>query len=539
MKRRILFLYCAVLVSLAFLSLRILILCQGNKSEQVLDGQYSRRLDVVSHSGFIYDKDLCLLSHEKENCVLLAVPSKIKANYTELSKQISNTAINADESEVFSLLSQNTPFVLLCRQNNELTALSGKDGIYVYDQYRQTNALARHLVGYKNGDGQGVSGLEKRYSDVLDSFEYELYAKFEADASGKFMSDGNFTLFSDGQSEKSGLVTTIDKEIQEFCDYLEGKFIQSGAVLVTDVNTGEILAMSSYPSYDKQNIAFYLDSDKGELLNRALCTFTPGSVFKLVVAAAALEKNSSLCDFEYDCTGKTEVDGNTFHCHEKSGHGKQNLAQAFSNSCNTYFIELGNKIGLSCIVKMCERLGLGQINDIDGLESVGATIPSEDRKSKAYLANISFGQGNLLVSPCDMARIVGACSTGYLCDLSVIKGTYDGKEVKPFERKENTRVLRQDTVTNLLAMMQMCVKEGTGKKAYLETVSTGGKTATAQTGSYYNDGTEKLHTWFCGIMSINSPKYCIIVLCDGNSRNNKHPAEIFKIISEKITNSSR
>lgn len=531
--------YCCVLLCFAFLSLRLLILCQGNKSEQVLDGQYSRKLDVVSHSGFIYDKDLNLLSHEKKQSVLLAVPANISANYDELSEQISKTAINTDQSMIFSLLSQKTPFVLLCEPNNDLTALSGKEGIYVYDEYQESSDVARHLIGYKNRDGQGVSGLEKLYSDVLDQFDYKLYVNFEADASGKFMPDGRFTLFSDGQNENSGLVATLDKDIQEFCDGLEGNYIQSGAVLVTDVNTGEIIAMSSYPTYDKENVAAYLESDKGELLNRTLCTFTPGSVFKLVVAAAALEQNSKLFDFEYECTGKTEVEGNIFHCHDKKGHGKQNLAQAFSNSCNTYFIELGSKIGLECIVQMCQKLGLGQTSNIDGLESYKATIPEKDNQSQSYLANISFGQGNLLVSPCDMAKVVGVCSTGFLNDLCVIKGTYDGKDIKEFERKEKTRVLNNDTVTKLLYMMEMCVKEGTGKKAMLETVNTAGKTATAQTGSYYNDGTEKLHTWFCGIMGVNSPKYCIIVLCDGNSRNNKVPAEIFKIISEKLTNSLR
>lgn len=539
MYRRVLFLYCTVLVCFSLLVLRLFVLSEGNKSKEVLDGQYTRKLDIVSHSGFIYDRNLELLSHEKNGAVLLAVPSRIKANYTELSKQISTASVNADENRVYGLLSEKMPFKLMCTPNNELTALSGKDGIFVFENYEETNSIAKHILGYKDVDKKGVSGLRKQYSDALKSFDYNLYAEYEADASGAIMSDGYFTLYSDGENGKNGLVTTIDKDIQEFCDALYGTYIESGAVVVTDINTGEILALSSYPEFDADNIYKSLSSDKGELLNRAFCTFTPGSVFKLVVAAAALEKDQNLIDFEYECTGKTDVDGSIFHCHDKNGHKNQTLCTAFANSCNTYFIELGNKIGLESIVDMCKKLGLGQGQNIDGLESTASSIPEGTEKSKTFAANISFGQGTLLVSPVDMARVVSACATGKLENLSIIKGTFDSKEIKAFKKQQGTQVLSQSTVEHLRQMMRMCVQEGTGKKAYVKTVNTGGKTATAQTGSYHNDGTEKLHLWFCGIIGTNSPKYCIIVFCDGNSRNNKHPAEIFKIISEKITNSSR
>ena len=115
-------------------------------------------------------------------------------------------------------------------------------------------------------------------------------------------------------------LTTIDKDVQDFCDSISDS-IQSGAVVVADARNGEILALSSYPSFDADNIAGVLDSDKGELINRAEYSFTPGSVFKIVVALSALEKDLSLYNLEYTCTGEMQVENDVFRCHKHSGHG--------------------------------------------------------------------------------------------------------------------------------------------------------------------------------------------------------------------------
>ncbi len=539
MQKRITLVYSLLLLIISLLTLRLYVLSNGNKSSLVLDGQYTRRVDIANHTGFVYDRNLNLLSHTKQNGVVFVVPEEITLPYATLCQNLSEICTNANSDEIFSLLMDNTPFKLTTNDEKAHEKISQVDGAYYYDTYEKSLQNALHLVGYTNKDGKGVCGLEKQYADVLDYFESEVYAVYESNASKAKLADGFLTFYDNGYSKNKGLVTTIDKQIQEFTDSLEGEYIQSGAVVVTNVQSGEIVALSSYPQFDLQNLSASLDSENGEFLNRALCTFTPGSVFKIVSAVTALEMDESLYDFEYECTGKVEVEQNIFHCHKRGGHGNQTLKEAFANSCNTYFIELVSRVGLESVVHMCEKIGVGQEINIDGIKTQKANIPSADNASASFVANISFGQGPLLLSPVDMANIMCVCTTGKIIPLSVIKGTFDGEKIEYFEKLPQKTILKQSTVLKMREMMRLCVTDGTGKSANVKAVSVGGKTATAQTGLYYEDGTEKLHTWFCGIIGINSPKYSIIIFCDANSRNNKSPAEIFSLLTEKIINWSK
>ena len=534
-QKRISAIYFIIMMSLAFLCVRLYALSQGNDSRTVLTGQYTRRLDIAQRSGFIYDRNLDLLSHRISGVSVTVNPDAVNNNYHDTAKAVSEIC-NVPVSEVYSLLSQNEVFTLHADKDVPPNKLSAYDGIYINNIYEEFYSVAPHILGYKNSDGKPISGLVKAHETALSAFSGRVYAKYEANAVSKSMNGSLFEIYDEMYTEESGVVTTLDKNLQEFTQSLGESVIDMGAIIITDVNTGEILALSSFPSYDSENIAEYLESDRGELINRACARFTPGSVFKLVVAAAALEKDMSLSDFSYECTGSITTETDTFRCHKQSGHSFQTLSDAFANSCNTYFIELGRKIGADAILETADKMGLGKDVFADFLHADAAQLFPESTFSENLLANVSFGQGPLLLSPLDMVNVTNCASTGLLPTLSLIKGIYKNGILHKTPKTAPERVLSENTCKCLRDMMKKCVSEGTGQKAYLEGVSSGGKTATAQTGQLDKNGNEVLHTWFCGIYPCNSPKYSIIILCDGNGRNTHLPAEIFAIVNKHLIN---
>lgn len=527
--------YCGFLMCLCFLCARLYRLSEGNRSLDVLGGQYSRKLDVAQRSAFVYDRNMQLISHKPDGYIILTDPAALEGSVNSLCAQLSDVSDKDADGLSDRLLSGKT-LLITADGSADVSELSEKKGMYVFPKYAETDGIAVHLMGYKNSDGIGMSGLQKEYTGILSELSGNVSAVYQANAVNAVMTDGGFTVCDKGYTTRDGVVLTIDKELQEFCDNLGKEYIDCGAVVVCDVKTGEILACSSFPEYDQKRVGDYLNSDRAELVNRVEKTFTPGSVFKLVVAAAALEQSKDNFDFEYTCTGSIEVGGETFRCHKKSGHGAQTLSDAFANSCNTYFVALGRKIGMEQIVKTARNMGLGQPVFADILSSDAANLPDNTDSDEKLLANISFGQGTLLVSPLDMINVTNVCATGFLPTLSAVKGIYSGQMLKQPQKNEPVRVLSDETVAKMKIMMRKCVTDGTGNGAFIKSVPNGGKTATAQTGQRLSDGSEILHRWFCGVYPLEDPKYSVCVLCDGNGRTRISPAEIFKIVNKFLIN---
>ncbi len=536
-KKRAVVLCCTFIFMLGFLGIRLYKLSEGNYSRQVLSGQYTRKIDVVSRDAVIYDKNMIPLSHKRQGCVVLINPMGITQSIREVAFEAGKVCEQYTSTEIANALSKGECVKLFCKDNVDISPLKSMDGIYVFDVLKQQTTAAQHLIGYENSDKEGVCGLKKELGDVLERLSGSVHAVFQSNAMSGMMPDSEFKVDTGNYEDYSGIVLTIDKNLQSFVEDLEGEYIDRGAVVVTNVQTGEILACASFPSYDENNIEKYLESDRGELVNRVTKTYTPGSVFKLVVAAAALEKSQRYSDFTYECTGLIQVSENKFKCHKTDGHGVQNLEQAFANSCNCYFVEIGQRIGAGQILKTARKMGIGKSVLADFLQSSPANLPDEKNVSDTLLANISFGQGTLLLSPLDMVNVINSCATGYLPKLRLIKGVYEEKKQAESPFDEQKSVLKGKTVEKLKSMMGKCVTDGTGKAAYIDSVPNGGKTATAQTGQKGQNNEEILHKWFCGIYPKNQPKVSIIVFCDGTGRTKALPAEIFGIVNKFVVNS--
>ena len=385
--------------------------------------------------------------------------------------------------------------------------------------------------------GDGISGIEKSYNDLLNKGRSEVRAYFSAAANGRMMLGYNINISTVGSS-RTGVALTIDRDIQRITEQaLDSSGAVKACAVVIEIGSGAIRAMVSRPSFDQYNIAAGLNDGNSPLINRALLPFSVGSVFKPVVAAAALE--SGITDFEYECTGSADYSGVTFNCHKKDGHGIQDLCAATANSCNTYFAALAQQVGAENIIKTAERFGFGSETLLaDGIKSKSGNLPAAaELDSRAAIANISFGQGALTATPVQICCMMAAIARGgvyfpaYLIEGEV---DADGSLTETLHYTEKRQIISPATAEKLSQYLAEVVSNGSGRRAQSELVSAAGKTATAQTGRSGEDG-EIYNAWFAGWFPAEKPKYAVVILKENGGEGAVSCAPVFKEISEKIT----
>lgn len=403
-----------------------------------------------------------------------------------------------------------------------------KDGTPYYVDKRE-NSILSHVIGYISGDGSGC-GIEGAFDYALSS---------DGTSSIAYLKDINNNKVSDGysidiDSSYKGVSLTIDYHIQKIAENAMDRHKISGAVIVADCQSGEILAMASRPDFDRRKLTEYLDGTDGELVNKAIVQYNPGSVFKIVVAAAALE-NSFSEDMIYECTGKTDIDGIEFVCHKDDGHGIQSMSQAFANSCNCAFYDIGISLGAEEIHKYASAFGIGrEVLNINGISEEKGFVPSYSMV-RAEIANISIGQGDVMVTPLQIADILcTVCSGGVRKQMILIRGMVNEAGVcTPVETSEIGRVISETTARRLMNMMRLAVSEGTGGEAQIETHGAGGKTGSAETG-WKKDGELMQQGWFAGFYPAENPKYVCVVIAENGKSGSDSACPVFRDIGTEM-----
>lgn len=308
-----------------------------------------------------------------------------------------------------------------------------------------------------------------------------------------------------------------------------------GCILVMDTATGEVLASVSMPTFDPRNIAASIRADDTSLINRPLRAFSAGSVFKVVLAAAAYE--SGLDWYTHDCTGELELAGQTYRCAQGRAHGEVNLRGALEQSCNTYFIELGQLLGAARILSTAEQFGFGTAVQLaPSLRSAAGTLPdAQTLANDGQLASFSFGQGALTVTPLQITAMMNTVANGGVYRApAFVKGIADstGTVAAPLEPSAPRTVCDEKTAKVLRSMLVSVVTEGIGAEARPAAGMAGGKTGTAQTGQYDENGEELLNYWFSGFYPAQAPRYTVTVLQDGILKPELSSAAIFEKITE-------
>ncbi len=400
------------------------------------------------------------------------------------------------------------------------------------------NPMAVHLVGYVNSDGKGVSGIERCFDDYLKT-DITLSAKFLCDAKGDFVDGAEIKTDSLYANHKGGVLLTVDSSVQSVVqEELRASSIKKGAVVVCDVHTGEIRAMASVPEYDPENVGKSLSDKNSPLTDRALSAFSVGSVFKVVVAASALENGISE-NFSYTCRGSVAVGGNDFHCNNSTPHGTLNMQKALACSCNCYFICLAKAVGGKALLETASLLGFGQSTEIaKGLFSSKGELPSaESLKTEGALANFSFGQGAFTATPVQFANVFNAIASGgkYTVPFCVRSASNPaGERVYEFIPKAPVVALSESTAKKLSSMLQAVVSDGTARNAQTVGFNSAGKTATAQTGIYDENGKELLCTWFGGYFPAENPQYSVVIVSEDGTTGGEDCAPVFRKVAQRI-----
>lgn len=473
--------------------------------------------------GTIYDRDMRPLVNTAKRYTAAAVPSAIDAEET------ANYAL--DREGFMEQYKKGVPFTFDCKEGTPES-----DGLTVFEipeRYGEKQS-ACHIIGYLS-DGEGADGIEYAYDSILRNENGENSVRYTMDGSGRVLI-GEGKKVTRSSASRSGVVLTIDSDIQRICEDC-GKDIAKGAVVVADVKSGDILAMASFPAYERSDMERALSDPDCPMIDRCLYSYSVGSVFKLVTAAEAIEEGMG--NMMYDCSGKIDIGGQLFNCHKADGHGLQDMGQAMTNSCNTYFINLVRCLDTAKLRQLANDMGFGRENWLcAGITGSAGVLPAVRELSvPAELANFSFGQGRLTATPLQITQLTCAIANkGEMPILRLIRGlTADGEYVSGEKDARLSRVMKEETAEQLRKMMIMAVRDNKDSNARSKKISVGAKTSTAQTGRFDEKGEELCNAWITGFFPSRKPRYAVTVLIEDGGYGNDAAAPVFRRIAEEIT----
>ncbi len=396
------------------------------------------------------------------------------------------------------------------------------------------NQPACHIIGHTDSDSNGICGIEKAFDDYLKTNGFSSVSYF-SDAVGSPVGDVKSFV---PENTGSTVVLTIDSHIQKTAEEILKKHISTGAAVILDTQTFDILACVSLPDYDASNVEEYLTSEKGELINRAFQSYDAGSVFKIVTAAAALTKNPEYAKRDFWCGGSFVPDKEAvFECHKKDGHGVMNMTEAFAKSCNCAFYETGLCTGATDICDTARALGFASPVLKNDIGEHPGSIPQKESYTDFETFNLSIGQGDILITPLQCALMCATvANSGLQNSVNLVKSVISSGSLEDtsFYFKNSVQAISPQCAESIGYMMRETVLSGTASEAKSSSVSIAGKTGSAQTGWQNKDGSFKVHGWFCGFFPYENPRYAMTVFAEDGKSGSGTCVKPFVEIAESI-----
>ncbi len=502
--------------------------------------------------GKIYSRNMRELAVNRDMVSVWADPSVINVPPREIATLIA-PFLNIEPTKIRTQLSQKKRrFVWLKRKldyyglNTQIQQKLKEKKIYGVGvmmeekRFYPKGRLACHVIGYANFDNKGICGVEKFYNDKITSYEQktQLLSKDAFDRPIKPPElKSNVPFYNDG------IVLTIDEFIQDVteveltaaCEKLQAK---GGAAIIMNPRTGEILALANYPNFDLNSFS-KRDIDSGAMQNKAIwARYEPGSVFKIVTVAAALEDGVvSLTHEEYCENGAYEIYGR-HTIHDKVKYGKLTLSEIIEKSSNIGIVKVAGRVEKTQLDKYIRSFGFGKKTGIDlPFESKG-NLKALEKWGKYSMAFVPFGQG-ITVTPIQMLCAMNAIANdGMIMRPYVTKKIANGKGevIKTTTPQVSRTVVSRPTAQVVKEMLIRVVEYGTGKLAKVDGYLVAGKTGTAQKADKGTYSKEKSISSFAGFLPAEDPKLSIIIVIDepkGEDSGGKVAAPVFKAIAEK------
>lgn len=533
-----------------------LTIVRGEELSEKAETQQLKDTEITAMRGTIYDSNGNVLAQSASVWNVFIDPLNIKDKQRDLIvDEFANLfGYNADEKkEFYDRTNHQNHYELVEKKvennikeklskfvsKNELGGCIGTE--QTTKRYYPYGTLASSVIGFTGADDQGLSGIEAYYDEQLTGTNGRIITAKDAKSNNIANDYETSIAATDGDS----IVLTINQTIQY---YLEkglretmNEYQAKGAYgVVMNCNTGAVLAMSSLPDYDcnepykltysKDKKAIKKLSDKtakqeaesaavqNQWRNFTVSdTYVPGSVFKTFVASAALEENVVNLNTTYNCTGSIQVDKYKMKCHYHPGHGTQTLTQGLENSCNPFFITIGQKLGVHNYFKYFDAFGFTQKTNIDLPGEASPQYYKEDQYGIVELSSASFGQTNSLTPIQVCTGLCAIANGGKLLQPYLVSSIADanGKTVKKTQTKEIRQVISADTSEKVRKMMKSVVDNGTGKNGYVAGYSVGGKTGTStKLGESKNGEGDKYIVSFGAIAPSDDPEIAMLIIVD-------------------------
>lgn len=532
-RKKVMIVFVAVFFIMMFLIGRLvylMIFCSeyyGNKAENL----HERERDIKAARGKLLDANGTVLATNKSVCTISVIHNQMEEPEKVIAMLVKELGISEETARkrVEKVSSIERVKTNVAKETGDAIRAYGLSGVKVdedYKRYYPYGTLASKVLGFTGADNQGILGLEVKYDEYLQGTNGKILTL--TDARG-------IEIENAGESRLEpvngyDLCLSLDYNIQMYCEQAAKKVCtkksaDSVSVIVMNPQNGELMAMVNYPEFDL-NDPFTLAGDTGEavsaeekqnLLNkmwRNQCisdTYEPGSTFKIITAAAALEEGVVKLDDAFFCPGYKIVEDRRIRCARTTGHGAETFETGIMNSCNPVFMELGERLGAENFVGYFKQFGLLSKTNIDLPGEAGTIMHKTENIGPVELATISFGQ-SFQITPIQLVTTVSSIINGgtrVTPHFGVSVQDADGNTVKTFSYETHENICTAETSETMRYLLEKVVSEGTGKNAKIEGFSIGGKTATSQT---LPRSDHKYISSFLGFAPADNPQVLVLVV---------------------------
>ncbi len=518
----VLILICFILITARVFYIQVI---DYDKLNNYANSLWSRNLPIEPNRGIIYDTNGLVLADNVTTTSLVVIPNQIEDK--ELTATLLSEILNVSYEDMYAHVSKETSIERVHPEGRRLDyeiadqiSNLNLEGVYLIKESKRNYPYGdylSHTIGFVGIDNQGLSGLELMYDEYLTGSYGAI--KYYSDAQGEKLEMAEvYEQPQDGVNMTLTINLDIQASLERELDNAVSKYNPDSALgIVMDPNTGEILAMSSRPNFESENYQDYTTEE----INRNLpiwSTYEPGSTFKIITLAAALEEKVVDLDNEtFFDSGSVNVEGATLHCWKDGGHGLQTFLQVVENSCNPGFVELGQRLGSESLFEYIDLFGFGEKTGIDlNGESSGILFDLED-VGPVELATTAFGQGVSVTPIQQIAAVSAAINGGYLYEPYIVKSLNEPETNTVILQNEPTltrKVISEDTSDKVKYALESVVTNGTGRSTYIDGYRVGGKTGTAQKAENGVYLVGNYITSFIGFLPADDPEVIVYIAVD-------------------------
>lgn len=505
-KKKILVVFiCAALILFGLIGRLVwLMIFDAEYYQELAQDLHEREREIKAARGEIVDRNGVVLATNRTVCTISVIHSQIED--ADLVTEVLCSELGLEEDKVREKVEKVSSMEKIQTNVDKETGdrireydLAGVKVDEDYKRYYPFDDLASRVLGFTGGDNQGIIGLEVKYEDYLKGTNGTILTV--TDARGVEL-DG---VAEDRIEPVAGetLQVSLDYNMQAYCqqaaeNVMVEKQAEAVSILLMNPQNGEIYAMVNVPEFDLNNPydlntgvdeESLSDEELQDQLNqmwRNRCindTYEPGSTFKIITASACLEEGVVSLDDTFVCPGYRIVEDRKIRCHKVGGHGQETFVQGIQNSCNPVFMDIGLRLGADRFYNYFEKFGLLKLTNVDLPGEAGTIMHKKEDIGTVELATMTFGQ-SFQVTPIQMAVTVSSIINGGT-RVTPHVGTAvldeNGEKVKTFDYDTEKGVVSEETSETMQMLLESVVSEGSGKNAYIEGYSIGGKTATSQT----------------------------------------------------------